>query len=453
MDELKPRSWSERLLSPFAKVEKGETANVLLMTLTVFLILASYYVLKTAREGLILSSGGQITIFGKVLKGAELKSYSNGAMAVLLIGVVPAYGLLANKVPRIKLINISYAVVLASLVVFFVLGTAGANVGLAFFIWLGLVNVFLIAQFWSFANDIYTEDQGKRLFAIIAIGGSLGAIVGPKLTTLAGTFTMMLVAAGILFACIVLFNVINTRLKSSAGTTKQMAAHKENDKPIGGKGGFELLFKDRYLMLIAAMLFVSNVVNTTGEFLLSTAVTDYAKTVGSSPEAQEAAVKAFYADFFFWVNLVGFLIQSFLVSRIIKYFGVRAALFVMPIIAFGAYGAIALIGGLTITRIGKVAENATDYSLQNTVRQALWLRTSRAAKYKAKAAIDTFVVRFGDTFSAIVIGFGLHALSLSVRDIALINIGLVAVWLVIVVGIVRKHKQLEDAHAEAGAEA
>ncbi len=430
----RPARWSERLLAPFAKVRPGEAGLVVLMTTTVFLILCAYYVLKTTREGLILAGG----MLG--LRGDELKIYASGAMALLFAGIVPAYGALANRVRRIALINVSYALVLGCLIVFFVLGRAGVGVGLAFYVWLGLVNMFLIAQFWSYANDIYTEEQGKRLFAIIAIGGSLGAIVGPKLTDLADTFTLMLVAGGLLIACLVLFNLIDR----AKGPDTPLSV--ERDAPIDGPGGFALVMRDRYLLLIALMLLVTNLVNSTGEFLLSRAASDYAAGIASTEEARREVIKAFYADFFFWVNLLGFLIQAFVVSRAIKWLGVRGALFVLPFVVLGVYGSIALVGGLALTRVAKIGENATDYSLQNTVRQALFLPTSRAAKYKAKAAIDTFFVRFGDMLSAILVGIGLHSLGLGVQGLALANVGLVAIWFAIAVGIARRHRRI-GAHA------
>jgi len=445
-------TWKERVLSPFAKVEPGEAGIVVLMTVCVFMILCAYYVLKTSREGLILSGGA----WG--LGGDELKIYASGAMAILLMGLIPAYSALANKVSRLRLINYSYTGVFISLALFFVLGRAGVSIGVPFLIWLGLVNVFLIAQFWSYANDVYTEEQGKRLFAVIAIGGSAGAIVGPKLTKLADTFTLMLVAAAILGACLVLFNIINGRFKA-IGESKDAAkdAKDEKEGPTSGAGGFTLVMKDKYLLAIALMVLIANLVNSMGEFLLSNAAANHAAVLvpggANDPgieDARREVIKAFYGDFFFWVNLVGFIVQAFLVSRIIKWIGVRGALFVMPIVAFGAYGAIAVVGGLAITRAMKVAENSTDYSLQNTVRQALFLPTSRDAKYKAKAAIDVFFVRFGDTISAIVVGVGLHSLGMSVRGLAIVNASLVAVWIVIAISIARQHKKLSpDDKAEA----
>ena len=427
------------------------------MAACVFLILTSYYLMKTAREGLILTGG----MFG--LGGDELKTYASGAMALLLVGIVPAYGRLASRVCRIRLINVSYAIVMACLGVFFVLGRASVPVGLAFFIWLGLVNVVLIAQFWSYANDLYTEEQGKRLFAIIATGGALGAIAGPYLAKFVKTFTMMLIAAAILAGCIALFNAIE-RLQRRKG--RDARADRAAEAPIEGAGGFSLVLRDRYLLLIGVMLLVLNLVNTTGEYVRTNAILNHAHQVVPATAHADLAdaarataieadrlevINALTADFFWWVNLVGFLIQAFLVSRVIQRIGVRGALFVLPLVAFGAYGAIGLVGGIALVRAAKIAENSTDYSLQNTVRQALFLPTSRAVKYKAKAAIDTFFVRAGDTLSAVLVGLGVHGLGLGGAELAFVNMGLVGVWIALAVCIARRHRSLSAEAAEADA--
>ena len=142
------------------------------------------------------------------------------------------------------------------------------------------------------------------------------------------------------------------------------------------------------------------------------------------------------------MNLLGLLIQAFLVSRIFKHLGVRTALFFLPVIALGAYGAIGAVGGLLLIRIAKSAENSTDYSLHNTVRQALFLPTSREAKYKAKAAIDTFFVRMGDALAAGLVAVGLHVLAFDARSFAFMNVGIIVVWIAVAVGIAKRHKEL-----------
>jgi AAA family ATP:ADP antiporter len=190
-------------------------------------------------------------------------------------------------------------------------------------------------------------------------------------------------------------------------------------------------------------------VNTNGEFILGKTLTNIAdkmvaagQTGGVAPdEFKESFIGSFYAGFFTWVNGVTAIVQLFLVSRIFKWFGVRAALFFMPIIALGGYALLAVYPVLRIIRAVKIAENSTDYSIQNTARQALFLPTSPDAKYKAKAAIDTFFVRAGDVCSAGLVFLG-TALTWSAQAFAVVNVVLVMAWIVIAVLISSEHRKL-----------
>ena len=157
----------ERLLSPIADVRREEAASALLMTLLMFLMLAAYYLLKTAREVFILTEGG-----------AEVKSYSSAGQAILLLALVPAYGAFASRVNRGRLVRWVTLFFAVNLVLFVLAVQAGLHVGIAYFLWVGIFNLMVIAQFWAFADDIYTPEQGKRLFPLIGVGSSLGAWVG-----------------------------------------------------------------------------------------------------------------------------------------------------------------------------------------------------------------------------------------------------------------------------------
>ena len=168
-----PKGPLERLLSVFADVRAGEGAGALLLAVNVFLLLALYYLLRSARQGLILTEGAP---FGWT--GSQLAAYSAAGMAVVLLGVVPLFGWLASRVPRFRLIAITTLIFALTFVLFYLAGRAGARLAALFYIWLGVFNVFVIAQFWSFANDIYTEGQGRRLFPLIGVGASLGAWIG-----------------------------------------------------------------------------------------------------------------------------------------------------------------------------------------------------------------------------------------------------------------------------------
>lgn len=429
----KPKGPLEKALSYLADVRAGEGPGVLLLTANVFLLLFAYYLLKTAREALILSEGG-----------AYIKAYSAAGQAALLMLLVPLYGILGSKVGRVQLLTGLTAFFASHLLVFSTLGTQGVQEGVAFYIWVGIFNVFVISQIWAFANDLYTEAQGKRLFPIIGVGSSLGAWLGAEAAgRLVGSFSLtpyqlQLLAAGILAICAAITVIVN-RIETSRATP-EMAQHAV--EKLQSTGGFELVFKSRYLTWIAALTVLLNVVNSTGEFLLGQVVTEQAKAIaGADLAAQKQYIGAFYGRFFGLVNLLGFLFQTFAVSRVFAFLSVRGAVYVLPSIALVSYSVLAVAPILSVVRLAKTLENATDYSLQNTVKQALYLPTSREAKYKAKAAIDTFFMRFGDVIQAGIVKVG-SELSLGVPAFAWLNVALTVVWLGIASRLSAEHRRM-----------
>jgi AAA family ATP:ADP antiporter len=244
--------------------------------------------------------------------------------------------------------------------------------------------------------------------------------------------------------CIALSRWAHARAGKAHGAQGKLVD--ENAK-LGPEGGFQLIARERYLLYIALLVLLLNAVNTTGEYILGRTVTASAThalkaAFVSDPEAfKERFIGAFYADYYFWVNLVGALAQTFLVSRIMTRFGVRAALFVLPLIALGGYALLATVPVLAWIRTVKIAENATDYSLNNTVRHALFLPTSREAKYKAKAAIDSLFWRLGDLTSAALVFVG-SLLNLGTQVFAGVNFAFTLAWLWIVIRIAREHRVL-----------
>jgi AAA family ATP:ADP antiporter len=424
----KRRGVLERVFSLFAPIHRGEGLTALLLMLNVFILLTAYYIIKPVREALILSGSG-----------AEIKSYAGAGQALLFLLIVPLYSSIASRVNRLRLINGVIAFFISNLVIFYVLGQMKVPLGVAFFLWVGLFNLIVVAQFWAFANDIYTQEQGKRLFAIVGIGSSLGAIFGAQvagwLFKPVGAYGMMLITAGLLVICMVLTNWAHHREGRRSRTQAQVA-----EQPIGRSGGFKLVLTHRYLLLIALLVLLSNFAKTTGEFILGKAVAQHASSVASAAGlTPQAYIGEFYANFYFWVNVLSACLQMFAVSRIMKYMGIGAALFIMPVIALGGYMTLAYLPILNFIRVIKIAENSTEYSIQNTARQALFLRTSRQAKYKAKFAIDSFFARAGDAMSALLVFAGTQ-LAFDLRSFALVNAVSVFLWLVIAVAIIHIRK-------------
>jgi len=437
---LTPRSSKgplDRVLAIFTDVRAGEGVTALLLMLNTFLLLAAYYLLKTIREPLVLNVRG----------GAEVKSYSSAAIAGLLIVLVPLYSAVASRVSRVRLINGVTLFFIACLIVFFSLSVAGVAIGVPFFIWVGIFSLMMVAQLWAFAADVYTVDQGKRLFAIVGFGASLGAIVGSfatgQLVKRFGPSAFMLAAAALLAVCLLLTNIISMREKSAQTPKPRDTAPQ--------RSGFALVFTNRYLLLIAFLMLVYNLVNTTGEYILAkTVVTAYARAHGAAAVGgldEGKVIGEFYGNYFTIVNVASAFLQAFVVSRVLKYFGVRVALLVLPAVALVGYTGMAFIPLLPLIRSVKLAENSIDYSLQSTTRNALYLPTSREEKYKAKQANDAFFVRFGDVLSAGLVFAGTRWLSFGSRQFALINVALIAGWLILAIVIGRRFERLTEAAA------
>ena len=441
-----PMGWAHKFLRIFTVVQPGEAVTALLLTFNVFLLLVAYYIIKPVREGLILAG-----------KGAEWKSYLSAVIAVLLVFVVKAFSRVASRVPRQKLISWVTLFFISNLVIFYFLSFSGipeGDIGVIFYVWMGIFNVMVIAQFWAFTNDLYTEGAGKRLFPIVAFGATFGGFVGStvaeKLIGKEGPYYLMLVSGVILGFCIILTWIIHRReiKKPEVVPAGPQAApsppREEKEKPLEKGGGFQLLFKKRYLLLLAIFVLVLNFINTNGEYILGHVVEEAAAQAAEIGVVvdEEVFIGEFYAGFMKYFNLFAMVIQLFIVSRLFKWIGVRGALFFLPVLALGGYFLVAVGASLLLVKWVKIAENGTDYSLMNTTRHALFLITSRKEKYKAKAAIDTFFHRAGDVLSALVVFAGTTYLSFKTENFAAFNVVLIFIWIIVGVFIFKEHLRL-----------
>jgi AAA family ATP:ADP antiporter len=440
-------AWLSRALRPITEVHPGEAVTALLLTVNVFCLLSAYYVLKPLRESLILAMAA----------GAEYKSYMSGAIAILLFGLVPAYGKLVDRLPRIKLVigvSLAFAAQLLLFYVAIAMPSLRANLGLFFYAWVGVFNVMVVAQFWAYANDLYNKEQGDRLFPMVAIGASVGAAIGSKGAKLLiqglGEPSMLLVGAFLLVVCSALFWLVERR--EGKPTAQEPAAGSDGKSR---KGGFALVLSHRYLLLLALFSLVYNWVNSNGEYMLSKLIKDDVEVLIAkgqlAVEDKGNAIGAAYADFFFYVNVAGVVLQTFVVSRLVKWFKLPTAFLFMPVLALGNAFVFAFVPIVALAKAGKTAENATDYSLNNTLRQMLWLVTSPDMKYKAKQVVDTFCVRIGDVCSAVSVYLAVDLLGFSVPRFAWISIALAGLWLVLAGAIGRLYRGFEERKEKLGA--
>jgi ATP:ADP antiporter, AAA family len=439
----------ERLLSLVTEIRAGEGPAGVALMVGVFLVLAAYYFVKPARDGLLAVSpaGG--------LSETELKAYSSFGQSLCLLAALPLYDLLSRRLSRRTLVCSVTLFFAANLVVFWglqpgLLFHKVGYVGVAFYLWVGIFNVFIVAQFWSFANDLYTDESGKRLFPVIAIGATAGAAAGSglakALVLVVGTYGLLLVAAVMLSLSLVAMLIADNVSPEGAGPSTSGGRPETRD----ASGGLSLVFRHEYLFATAILVLVLNWVNTNGENFLFGAVESHLHAEAARRSIAGPATEAFirdqtthfYGDLFFWVNLIALLLQVFVASRVLRFGGFAAILVVLPVISLTSYALMALHPTLGTIRRLKIVENATDYSLNNTAKQVLWLPTTVDMKYRAKAAIDTLFVRAGDGLAALTAFVGIELLGVSLRHLFAFNACLVLGWLAVAARIGYLHNRL-----------
>ncbi|HVR61060.1 MAG TPA: Npt1/Npt2 family nucleotide transporter [Polyangia bacterium] len=431
------RRWTAALLRPFSKVLPDEAPALALMALSSFLLLAAYYLLKTVREPLILLQGG-----------AEVKLYARAGQAVLMAGFVHVYGELARRVGRGRLLTIVFLFFISNLIVFALLARLGMPIGLPFFLWVGLFSYTVVAQFWALAADIYTEEQGKRLFPLIGAGSSVGAVAGGLLAKALvgfGPAALMGTAVVVLLVCAGLIASVERRARGTTAAARAARAARAPEVPLADESAWRLLAHDRYLWLIAGMVIVLNWVNSSGEYLLDrTLITAARQAAATGTISSQAYIGGFKAGYYAWYNTVGVALQLLAVSRILRVVGVRGALYFLPAFGLVAYGGAIFLPTLAFIRLVKIGENSVQYSLQDTTRHALFLVSSRAEKFVGKTAVDTVAVRVGAIMSALFVFAGAR-LRWSTATFATINAALALAWLAVVWLIGREHLRRERA--------
>ena len=454
------RSVGERILGLFTDVRAGEGTTALLMFANIFLILCAYYFVKPMREGWIA-----IADIGGISK-VEVKAYSSFAQSLLLLFLVGWYGRLASRWTRVVLITRATLFCIFILVVFWFLQPGfliqgNAFVGIVFYVWVGMSGVFVIAQFWTFCADVYTDERGRRLLPMIAIGATSGGVVGSRIVSylvdsgLVPTEALLLLATLPLLASIGLTQIVDRRETASSAPAARAGNGAQDAVSI--IDGARLVMVSRFMLAAAVVTLLTNWVNTNGENLLFRVVQEAlaGKAAAQGISDPQAALQftrdgttVFYGDFFSWVNSIALILQAFAASRLLKYGGFATIALMLPVIALLSYAAMVMLPVLAIVKTMKIAENATDYSINNTARHVLWLPVSAEMKYRGKPAIDTLYARLGDGLAAVTVLVAIHVFALSVKAFLLFNLLLAAGWIVFTLMMIREHRRASRTAAD-----
>lgn len=418
-------------------VRQGEVAALVWSCAYFFLVLTAYYILRPIRD--------EMGVVGGVKNLAWL--FTGTLVGTLLLH--PVYTALVSRLPRQRFVPLTYRFFILNLLVFFVLLTwadalTSVWVGRAFFIWLSVFNLFVVSVFWSFMTDIYRPAQSKRLFGVVAVGGTLGALLGSSITTVLvqalGAVNLLLVSALFLEMAARAAARLNHCEAALAQAAQAEAAalgsevscpdaSRHGGDVIGGGviDGVRHVFRSPYLLGIAALMLLFTIAAT---FLYFQRVDIVSRVYAGNPTGRVQL----FATMDVITNALTLVTQIFLTGRLLRWFGLGFGLAFLPALCAIGFGSLGALPTLGIVVVFEVLRRTGNFALSRPAREVLYTVLSRDDKYKAKNFNDTFVYRLGDQMGSWAytamgwLGLGLSGLALSMVPIALVWL-LLALWL------------------------
>ena len=411
-----PGSALHRLLNRMIDVRPSEVPALGWSWLYIFSVLSSYYIMRPIRYQMGVAGGVN-----------NLQWLFTGTLIGMLLLNIP-FSYLVKTYPRAKFISISYRFFSANILLF-VLALYAATpeqtvwVGRIFFIWTSIFNLFVVSIFWQMIVDIFTSEQGKRLFGFIAAGATLGAISGSVFTV----STVEHMAPGYLMTgAALMLEVAVFCVRRLSALSDALASRPRNDRPempIGGTllAGFRDALSSSYLLNVSLFLLLYAVTSTFLYF-------QQAAVVGQSFQ-NRAAQTAFFATVDLGVNLLTLGVQLFLTGRILRRFGVATTLSLLPVFSMLGFGTVAALPTLSSVVGFQLFRRAGNFAIARPTREVLFTVLPREDRYKAKSFIDTAVYRLGDQIGAWSFAV-LAGLGLGLTRVSFVAAAISAVWLV-----------------------
>jgi AAA family ATP:ADP antiporter len=410
------RQRSLRLLRRFLTVHPHEVALLGWAWLYLFSIFFSYYVIRPIRDEIGIAGGLD-----------NLPWLVTGTLVGMII-INPPFAALMTRLPRVRFIALTYRFFLTNLLVFLLLfhtttGEANLWIGRVFFVWTSVFNLFVVSVFWIFMVDVFTSEQGKRLFGVIAAGATIGGIAGSALA--AGTVyafgDALLLLASALFLEVAVFSV--GRIQHLAHHHKR-TRHPRSDQTASGKGAFGGLvdtLRSPYLLNICLymLLYTS----------LSIFVYFQQANIVDRNFADSASRTAFFAHVDLLSNVLTLAAQFFLTAQVLERFGVAVTLTIVPALTVAGFALVAVLPSVPVVMTFVVLRRASNFAFARPTREILFTSIEREDNQQAKGFIDTFVYRFGDQIGTWSSG-ALGILNVGVSGMAWMAVPLSVLWMI-----------------------
>ncbi len=404
------------LLQKLINVQAGEFSAIAWSFLYFFCLLSSYYIVRPMRDEMGIAGGVE-----------NLQWMFSGTFLVML-AAVPLFGWVSSRYERRRFLPYVYYFFILNLALFFVLFRSDithAYVARAFFIWASIFNLFVVSVFWSFMADIYSNDQARRLFGIIAAGGTTGALAGPvftaSLSLSVDPVNLLLLSALLLGGAVVCVRQLIKWREAQPLAEKSADEIVAEQRPLGGGmfSGIRLVLRSPYLMGISLLMLLFTTLATFLYFQQAQIVRD-----NFNDPAERTLV---FASMDFAVNSLTLLFQILITGRMVKWLGLGTTLALVPLLLAGGFLLLGMAPVLAVFVVVQVLRRAGNYAIMRPSREMLYVVLGREEKYKAKNFIDTVVYRGGDAVSAWVYS-GLRGVGLSLAQIAYIAVPLALFW-------------------------
>src|ERR1044071_741871 len=417
-------------LKKFVDVRPEEVRALWLGFLFHFLILTGYYITKPIRDSIGASN-------------MEVLPWMFTATLIAMLVANAAFAATVARMSRRKFIPLAYGFFIVVFTLFFVAmrsrpAAEQVWIGRGFFVWVSVFNLFNTAVFWAFMTDLFTVEQGKRLYGFIAVGGTLGAILGAYITK---HYVREIGPANLLIVAAAMFAIAGFLVRFfPSGFNPDDKPSAKPEEPIGGSvwSGITHICRSPYLMGLAGTILLYTTTSTWAYFQQSELAGGVLKTSTARTE--------FFGNLEIWVNSLTVLIQIFLTGRLLKWFGVGFTLVALPFISMIGFAAIGVAASLAMLAVFQVVRRAAAYALMRPSREILFTVLKREDKYKVKSVTDTLGYRVGDQLGAWSYGgLGANWLHLSLNTISWIAVPITAGWCALSIWLAGKQRELADA--------
>jgi len=433
-----------RLLRRAVDVREHETPALVASCAYFFFVLSAYYVIRPVRDEMGVAGGVE-----------NLAWLFTGTLVGMLL-VHPLFTALVARFPRRRFVALIYRFFILNLVAFFlVFRAADAGqavwVGRVFFVWTSVFNLFVVSVFWSFMTDLYRPAQSQRLFGLVAVGGTLGAILGSTITSalvpVLGPINLLLVSA-------LLLEVSTRAARALDGQQAWLARAAEADEPapprdgdaiIGGGvlDGIRHVARSPYLLGIAALMLLFTI---TATFLYF----QQAAIVARAFEGDRPGRTRLFAGIDLAVNALTLATQVLVTGRVLRWLGVAASLAFLPVMSVVGFGVLGVAPALAVLVVFQVLRRAGNFAIQRPAREVLYTVLPRADKYKAKNFNDTFVYRVGDQLGAWSYT-AIAWLGLGVPGLAFTMVPVSAAWVLLALWLGARYRAIRNAGRPAAA--